>query len=218
MINKIKFSGMLALLSFATQFAYADSGLYAGIGAGYGTINTSTTNGFKYADGANNKNNGNMLGSIYLGYDFSRYVGIQLDYNYIANTQYTTGTDATTGVQGSFSASQQLIDLGITGHLPFELFANSLSGISLFGKAAIGYNTVNFNGGTVQTSPTYTQNLPGSAQSMVPIIGGGVEYGIGSVGIRLEYDYIGNTSVNVNSQNLMNVNNNIYLISALYHF
>ncbi|MDD3266470.1 MAG: outer membrane beta-barrel protein [Burkholderiales bacterium] len=215
---KIKLPLLLTLLYVAPQFASADSGLYAGIGAGYGTINTSTTNGFNYVDGASNKNNGNMLGSIYVGYDFSRYLGVQVDYNYIANTQYTTGTDAATGAQGSFSASQQLVDLGITGHLPFELLANSLSGISLFGKAAIGYNTVNFNGGTVRTSTGYQQNLPGTAQSMVPVIGGGVEYGISSVGIRLEYDYIGNTSVNVNNQNLMNVNNNIYLISALYHF
>ena len=161
-----------------------------------------------------------MAGSIYIGYDFSHYVGIQADYNYLVGSQFNAGGSATPGVSTSFNTTQQLIDLGITGHLPFSLFANALSGISLFGKLAFGYSTVSFNGGTLinNNGAGGTTKLPGSSSSLVPIIGGGAEYGIGPVGIRLEYDYVGNSTVNVGGQNMMNVNNNLVLLSALYHF
>lgn len=200
-------------LFFFTLFcspAFAESGFYAGLGAGIANISTATTNSYSYLDGSSNKSGSNMVGSIYAGYDFSRYVGIQFDYDYIANVQFSD-----TGY--SFNANQQILDLGITGHLPFGLFANSLSGLSLFGKLAVGYTSVSFSGGYVNNG-TSTQALPTFAQNLVPVIGGGVEYGIKSVGIRLEYDYIGTTTVSNSGQNLMSVNNSIGLLSVFYHF
>lgn len=208
---------LLACLIACSAAAYADNGLYAGIGAGYGNINTSTSNGFKFADGSSNQNNGNMLGSVYLGYDFNHFFGVQAGYSYIASTQYTTEVSSQSGAQGSFNASQQIIDWGVIGHLPFSIMATSLSGLSIFGKLSMGYSMVSFDGGSVTTGSS-TQNIPGSSQSIVPVLGAGIEYGIDSVGVRLEYNYVGNNTVNSNSQNLMNVNNNLYLISALYHF
>lgn len=209
-------SGLVSIISLA----HADSGFYVGIGTGYANLTSSTTNGFSYMDGATSKSGSNMLGSVYAGYDFNRYVGMQFDYDYLADVQYTTGTTVNPGVQGSFSANQQILSLGITGHLPFELFANSLAGLSVFGKLAVGVSILNFSGGVVGAGNglQYTQDLPANAQSMVPVVGFGAEYGMKSVGVRLEYDYIGNTSVSSDNQNLLNVNNSLGLVSVFYHF
>lgn len=203
-----------------STYALADDGLYVGVGAGYGSINATTINGNSFANDSSSQNGGNAAGGVYVGYDFSHYVGIQADYNYIANVQYSTGYNGITGSNSSFSASQQIIDLGVTGHLPFSLFANALSGISIFGKLALGYSTTSFSGGSLlsQNVAGGSVNLPGSSSTLVPVIGAGAEYGIGSVGIRLEYDYIGSTNVSINNLNSMNVNNNLVLLSALYHF
>lgn len=219
MIKKFIIVPTAILLTTAAN-VYADSGFYVGVGAGYGSINTSTTNGYSYLDGSSNQSGGSMLGSIYAGYDFSHYVGIQMDYDYIANIQFSSGTNQTTGTQNSFNVNQQMIDLAITGHLPFALFANSLSGISIFGKLGIGYTNVSFSGGAVASGQglQYVQNLPSFGQSVVPVLGIGAEYGIDSVGIRVEYDYIGTTTVNTSNSNIMNINNNIGLISVFYHF
>lgn len=221
-INVIQMLKKLILITMGTivSAAYADSGLYLGVGAGYANQGISTTNGYSYLDGSSSQSGGNMLGSVYLGYDFNHYLGIQSDYFYMADVQYTIGNNLNNGSQGSFTASQQLIDLGITGHLPFGIFANSLSGLSIFGKLALGYSFMNFSGGTVgiNGNSSSTQNIPGSSQGLVPVIGGGFEYGIDSAGIRLEYDYIGNTPISNNGQSLMNANNSIFLLSALYHF
>jgi hypothetical protein len=206
------------LCSTISACVYADSGLYLGIGTGYATINAKTTNGFSYIDGNSDKSDGNMLGNLFIGYDFSRYVGLQADYYYIASTQYSTGSDIP-GIQGSFTINQQTIALGITGHLPFELFANSLSGLSLFAKLGIGYNTINIDGGTVANpDQSYIQSLSGYSGGLSPMIGGGVEYGIDNVGLRAEYERIGDITFSRDNQNLLNINNNLYMVSAFYHF
>lgn len=210
----------ICIIITSATFAFADDGLYVGVGAGYGNINTSTINGNNFANGSNSQSGGNAVGAVYVGYDFSHYVGVQADFDYIANVQHSTGYNSVTGSNSSFSASQQIIDLGVTGHLPFSLFANALSGISVFGKLALGYSTTTFGGGTLlsQNTPSGSVNIPSSASTWVPVIAGGAEYGIGSVGIRLEYEYIGNTNVSINNLNSMNVNNSLVLLSALYHF
>lgn len=208
----------LAIFSLCSTLAVADSGFYVGVGAGYGTISNTTANGYQFLDNSTTTNGGNIAGMIYGGYDFSRYVGIQMDYIYIANIAYSTGT--ANNVQGSFNASQQVLDLGIIGHFPFGIFTNSLSGLSIFGKLAVGYATTSFNGGYVENGQALAndQELPTFAQGLVPVIGGGVEYGINSVGVRLEYNYIGTTTANNSGINLMNSSNNLVMLSVMYHF
>ena len=217
-MKKLVFACVITMLF--SEYAVADSGLYVGVGAGYGTTSSSTTGGMNYANGSSEQSGGNMAGGVYVGYDFSHYVGIQADYNYIANVQYSTGTIPSTGANGTFSVNQQVLDLGVTGHLPFSLFADALSGISIFGKLAFGYATTSFNGGELvsPSQPNGAAAIPSSSSNLVPVIAGGAEYGIGQVGIRLEYQYIGNSAINVNGQNIMNVNNSLVLLSALYHF
>ena len=217
-MKKFALVGLFSTL-FCT-YAQADGGLYVGIGAGYGTIASNTTGGLSYPNGSSSQGGGNMAGSVYLGYDFNHYVGIQADYDYIANVQLSTGSIPNSGVNGDFSVNQQVLDLGITGHLPFSLFADALSGISLFGGLAFGYSTTTFNGGQL-ASPVAaggSVSIPSSASNLVPVVAAGAEYGIGQVGIRLEYQYIGNSTINTNGQNVLNVNNNLVLLSALYHF
>lgn len=217
-MKKFVFGAMLSTV--LCTYAQADGGLYVGVGAGYGTIGSNTTGGTSYPNGSSSQGGGNMAGSVYVGYDFSHYVGIQADYDYIANVQYSTGSIPNSGVNGDFSVNQQVLDLGITGHLPFSLFADALSGISVFGRLAFGYSTTTFSGGQLASSSSTggSVNIPSSASNLVPVVAAGAEYGIGQVGIRLEYQYIGNSTININGQNVLNVNNNLVLLSALYHF
>ncbi len=214
---KLRLITIISLFSLIP--AFADSGLYAGIGAGYGTINTNTTNGFSFPSNSSSSGGGNIAGSVFVGYDFSHYVGVQFDYDYIGNVQYSSGSTIP-GITGSFNANQQLLALGIIGHLPFGLFANNLSGLSIFGKLSAGYTFTSFSGGSViaPQASNYQVNLPASSSSLVPVVGAGVEYGINSVGVRLEYDYVGNTPVTNNNQTLLNVNDSLVLLSVLYHF
>ena len=217
-MSKLKLSALLSVIRVA---AFADSGTYVGISAGYGTINSSATNGFSFSDGTGNKDGGTMAGGVFVGYDFNRYLGVQADYDYIANVNYTTGGSSVTGAQSSINANQQILDLGVIGHLPFGLFADSLSGLSIFGKLAMGYTTTSFDGGTMVSSGSAglnTVQVPSNASSFVPVVGIGAEYGWSTVGVRAEYDYIGNTAVTNNSQTLMNVNDGLALLSVFYHF
>lgn len=214
-MKKFVFGAMLSTV--LCTYAQADGGLYVGVGAGYGTIGSNTTGGTSYPNGSSSQGGGNMAGSVYVGYDFSHYVGIQADYDYIANVQYSTGS--TPSSNGDFSVNQQLLDLGVIGHLPFSLFADALNGISIFGRLAFGYSTTTFNGGQlVSQSSNSVISIPSTASSLVPVVAAGAEYGIGQVGIRLEYQYVGNSTINTNGQDILNVNNNLVLLSALYHF
>lgn len=217
-MQKIKLTALGASFMLVAS-VFAEGGFYTGLSAGYGTIDTNTTNGFSYPDGASGKGGGNMAGGVFLGYDFNSYLGIQADYDYIANVEYTMGS-TTPGVSGTFSGNQQIIDLGVTGHLPFSLFANSLSGLSIFGKLAIGYTFTSFNGGSVVASsdPSLQVSLPSSSSNAVPVLGAGAEYGWSNVGIRAEYDYIGTTSITNDNETLMNVNDSLVLLSVFYHF
>jgi hypothetical protein len=133
---------------------------------------------------------------------------------------FSGGASNNPTVQSSYSATQQVIALGVVGHVPFQLFANALAGLSVFGRLSVGYSTLNFTGGAIAPPSDYKnlQLFPGYAQSLVPLAGAGIEYGISSVGVRLEYNYIGNTTVNNNDINLINTSNNIGLLSVLYHF
>lgn len=216
----LRFFGFLLVLLSLAKVTFADAGVYLGVGAGYGNLSTSTVSGFSYMDGGTSKSGSNFLGSIFAGFDFNRYVGIQADYYYLSDIEFGGGSSAVPQYTASYSATQQVIDLGIIGHFPFELFTDSLAGLSIFGKAAVGYSTLNFNGGYIGNAPSYTniQAFPGFSQSPVPVLGLGVEYGYASVGVRLEYDYIGNTTVNNNSQNLINDSVNLGMLSVLYHF
>lgn len=211
---------ILASSIMFASYSFADSGLYVGVGVGYGDMSNSTVNGYNFLDGGSERSASSNLGSIYAGFDFNRYVGIQADYDYISSMNFSGGASNNPKVQSSYSATQQVLALGVIGHLPFQLFASSLAGLSIFGRLSVGYSTLNFTGGAIAPPSDYNnpQLFPGYAQSLVPLAGVGVEYGISSVGVRLEYNYIGSTTVNNNDINLINTSNNIGLLSVLYHF
>lgn len=216
MFKKITFISSIIFASCS----FADSGLYVGVGVGYGNMSNNTINGYNFLDGGSERSASSTLGSIYAGFDFNRYVGIQADYDYLSSMNFAGGASNNQDYPSSYSASQQVIALGVVGHLPFQLFANSLSGLSVFGRLSVGYSTLDFSGGAIAKPSDYgnPELFPGYAQSLVPLIGAGIEYGINAVGVRLEYNYIGNTTVNNNDINLINTSNNLALLSVLYHF
>ena len=146
--EEICFRAMLTTV--LCTYAQADGGLYVGVGAGYGTISSDTTGGASYANGSSSQGGGNMAGSVYLGYDFNHYVGIQADYDYIANVQYSTGSIPNSGVNGDFSVNQQIRPWNYRS-FTFSLFADAF-GISVFGRLAFGYSTTTFSGGQLASS------------------------------------------------------------------
>lgn len=189
-------------------YSYADGGFFAGVGVGYGTMSNTTQGGLTFNNGATGTaNSDNFASSLYFGYDFNHYVGLEGDYNVLYNS----------GVANSYSIAQQLLGVSIIGHLPFALFSDSLSKLSLLAKVGLDYNVVGFtnvsyNCNSCVTPPNY---YPGVS----PIYGGGVEYGLtDNFGLRAEYNYQTNMVVSTPRGSELIVGSNIYILSAIYHF
>jgi hypothetical protein len=208
------------LLIAGTTLVYADenSSLYVGLGLGYGLTSAKVTTPTSLSTIQKTQFGGNLVGGLYLGYDFNHYIGIQADYNYIANVNLNVNLNSATGFNSTINDSQQLVDLGVTGHLPLELLNDYwLSGYYLYGRLGLGYNIASFQGGNVAFSDN-NGSLPGNASTLIPVYAVGFEYGSGQVGFRLEYDYLGSISATSSTNNRIDVSNQFVMISTLYHF
>ncbi len=188
--------------------AFAEGGFYAGIGFGYANIANTAQNNFTFNNGSSGTQNGPAPAStLYGGYDFNRYIGIQADYN-VAYSAQIPGS--------SYSVYQQLIGASVLLHLPFGLFSNALSGFSIFVKGGLDYSVFDF--GNVSSTCSTCVNPPGTAYAVVPVYGLGAEYGFGNVGIRGEWNYNSNVMAPNFGSNQVQASSNMYLLSVLYHF
>ncbi len=214
-LNKLSYNfTLLVMLTGSALNTYA-SGLYLGVDSGYGTINTSTTNGYRFTNNTTSQSSGNILAGLIAGFDFNNYIGLELAYNYIASSQYAIGENSSS----NFNVNQQIYDLGITGHFPLGLLGKSLNNFSLFGKAGIGYSNTSFSGGyTINRPYSNIVAFPGSSSNFVPVFAAGLEYDIGQIGIQAGYKYAGSNTISNGSQNIATTSNNLYTISLLYHF
>jgi hypothetical protein len=195
---------ILAIINI--KWCYAEGGFYAGIGAGYSSINNVPQSGLTFSNGsAVSQNAGAFTGGIYGGYDFNRIVGVQLDYDVAFN-----------GQTSSYNATGQIVDAAVLLHLPFGFIAEALNGLSVFAKGGIGYTTWGF--GNVSANCATCLNPQNSASGIVPVYGFGIEYGLKNMGIRAEWDYSGNVSASNQGTNQVQLNANTYLLSILYHF
>ena len=187
--------------------AFAEGGFYTGIGAGYATTVGTVQNPFVFnSNGTTGTQSSSGIGSaIYFGYDFNRYVGIQSDYD----------VDFTTQVASSYSVNQQLLGASMVFHLPFSLFSNSLSGLSIFAKGGLDYDMVGFSG---QPNCNNCVNPSGSNAGFVPVYGLGVEYGFTNVGYRLEWDGTGPIMNSNKGVSQTSISSSTVLLSILYHF
>ena len=186
---------------------YADGGFYIGIGAGYATIANATQSGFVFNNSTSGtQSSGNIASTLYFGYDFNRYIGVELDYNVAFSGQ----------VANSYNVNQQLINGALLLHLPFGIFTPILTGLSLFAKGGLGYSIYGF--GSVNPSCTNCVNPPATAYAFVPMFGAGVEYGFTNIGIRGEWNYSGSVTAPNLGSNQVITSSNMFLLSVLYHF
>jgi hypothetical protein len=116
----------------------------------------------------------------------------------------------------TYTINQQLLDGVILLHLPFSIFADALSGFSLFAKGGLGYSVYTFNNQSANCATCV--NPPSNASAYTPVYGLGAEYGFSSVGIRAEWTYSGKVTAPNIGYNQVQLNSNMYLLSILYHF
>jgi hypothetical protein len=198
---------LLCIIAALAATLHADGGFYVGIGAGYAMLANSLQSSYTFNNlSGGTQSSNNFASTLYGGYDFNRYVGLEVDYNVAFSGQ----------VANAYNVNQQVINGVVVLHLPFGLFANALSGLSIFAKGGLGYSSLGFGG--VNPSCTNCVNPPSIAAGFIPAFGAGVEYGFTDIGIRGEWNYNGSvTAPNVGS-NQVAVSSNMFLLSVLYHF
>lgn len=188
--------------------ANAEGGFYMGIGTGYTSFNNTIQSGLTFDNGSTaSQTTGNIASTLYFGYDFNHWLGVQGEYNVGYNTS----------VAGSYNVNQQLLGVSLLGHLPFSIFSSSLSGLSIFAKVGYDYDVMSFT----NTGPSNCSgciSMPNSAFAYLPIYGAGIEYGFTNIGIRAEWNITSNITASNMGQSLVTLNSNMYLISILYHF
>ena len=198
---------LLYIIAILTSIANAEGGFYVGIGAGYATVANAPQSGYTFNNlSGGTQSSSNFASTLYGGYDFNRYVGLEIDYNVAFSGQ----------VASSYNVNQQVINGVVVLHLPFGIFANALSGLSIFAKGGVGYSFLGF--GAVNPSCTTCVNPPSIAAGFIPAFGAGVEYGFTNIGIRGEWNYNGSVTAPNLGSNQVAVSSNIFLLSVLYHF
>lgn len=197
----------LLCLCFLSGIVVAEGGFYMGIGAGYADVTNTAQSPFQFSNSSTSLSGGSFASTLYAGYDFYRWLGIQIDYNAAWGAGFNNGS----------SLNQQLIGASLLFHLPFGIMSTALNGLSAYAKVGYDYNAVNF-GGTNTGCSSCTNTLPSSSYGYTPLYGLGVEYGFKNIGYRLEWDYSGNLNAQNNGTNVVNTSSNSYLVSILYHF
>lgn len=195
----------LSLVLLAVGTAFAEGGFYTGIGAGYANVTSAAqgalTNG---AGTSQNASAGGVASNLYFGYDFNHFVGLQEEYDIAYSTNI-----------GNTSVNQQIFGTSLLLHLPFSVFSNSLSGLSVFAKGGMAYEIAGLG---ANSSCANCVNPASQNAAFTPIYGLGAEYGFTNVGYRLEWDGVAPIMNTNNGANQTNVSSNMFLLSIDYHF
>lgn len=199
-LNLIIISGI-----FSNAFAYG--GFYAGIGAGSASLTNTAQGNYIFVNGsAGTQISTNFASTLYFGYNFNRFIAIEANYNVAYKSQ----------IASSYNVGQQLLGGTVLAKLPFEVFSSRLRGISVFAKGGLDYDVINF------TNPVNCNkciNPPNSSFNYLPVYGAGLEYDFqNQIGIRGEWNEIGNITASNNNVSQVNVSSNMYLLSILYNF
>lgn len=194
------------LLFALSNFINADGGYYIGIGGGYSSLTGTVQSPYQFANTTSSSQSaGSFASTLYFGYDFNRWVGLQAEYNAAWAGQYSN----------SYSINQQLLGGSILLHFPFSVFSDSLNGLSVYAKGGYDYNAINFG---AQSSCSGCLSVPSAAYGSSPMYGLGAEYGFKNIGYRLEWDYAGALMATSGGNNLVSTTSNSYFVSILYHF
>jgi hypothetical protein len=193
----------LLLLGLTLNVYADDSGFYVGIGPGYSTVSAKTQGSYSFNAGtANPATQNSVATTVFLGYDFNHFLGLEANYAITWNAQYAN----------NFNLNQQLLGGDLLFHLPFNLVLDSLSGLDVFAKIGLYYNMYNLNNLSPSCQSCSTPNTLITGASA--LYGLGLEYGFENVGYRLEWNY----SPPIINNNALELNSNSYYLSILYHF
>lgn len=193
---------------FFISTTLAEGGFYTGIGFGYANLSNTTQNGYSFNNGSSGtQNTGSLASSIYFGYNFNPYIGLQGEYNTAYAGQITN----------SYNVQQKLLGGSLLLHLPFGLFSKTLTNFDIYAKVGGAYSSTYFR--NVNPICDNCVNPPGSANSFIPTYGLGINYGLPhGFATRLEWNAYGNTlASNLNNQQLSS-SSDMYLLSILYNF
>lgn len=192
----------LIILCFIVHNSFATGGWTTGAGIGIGFVNMNTLNTLTYNDGSYTKSSNSMGTTIFAGYNFNNYVGLEVNYNVIYNSQTT-----------NFYLTTQIIGLEIVGKLPLYIIHNNLKNITLFAKIGDAYTNFGFSNITSYCSNCI--NVSEMTYGFPLIYGAGIEYSFQNIGYRFEWMQL-NLGSNFNSQ--ITLQPNLLLLSILYNF
>lgn len=198
----------LLFLLIISNLAFADGGYYMGIGAGYSDLTGMVQAPYQFSSTSSGSQDATSFASqFYFGYDIYKWLGLQLDYNYVWGGNYNN----------SYNINQQLLGGSLLFHLPFGIISNSLNGLSAYTKLGYDYNSINF--GNVNSCGS-CGTLNKSTYGFTPLFGLGAEWMVNSnVGYRLEWDYAANIKAqNSENNNVFNTSSNSFFASIVYHF
>lgn len=192
----------LIILCFIFFNSFATGGWVTGAGLGLGFVNMNSLNNLSYNDGSYSQNGNSISTTIFAGYNFNSYIGLEINYNVIYNSQTP-----------NFYLTTQIVGLEIIGKLPFSIISSHLKGISIFAKIGDAYTNFGFSNITSYCSNCI--NVSEMTFGFPFIYGAGLEYDLQNVGYRFEWMQL-NLGSNFNSQ--ITLQPNLFLLSILYNF
>lgn len=210
----------ILFLGLASSAGAVSCKFYAGLGGGYGSVNTPNKNVFNVsADPAGNTSHsiGGVSGRAFAGFNFIEYFGIEAGYARYARSYYS-GSEPTLFLNSSLTYYDHSYDVVGKGYLP--LAHSGFVAYGLVGGARV-VQTVKFNNESIPLNgeiATPTQNGSNHIYKTLPIYGVGVMYEFGpNFSSNVELTQI-HGSGNMNTQPTAVPNLNLVTLNIAYHF
>jgi len=185
---------ILVLFSlFAGISAYAaDSGPYIGVGLGANVNNYKSPSDMGSVDMGRN-----IVGDIFFGYNFNKYIGTGVDVIMTNMAGFSGGPYSDDGVTTTSATinsnlSYTAIGWSVVGYIPAYV-----RNLKLYGKLGLSYNMQGINSSIIQNEGDYLEiNDNSYTRSLSLLYGAGVEYDIyNTVLMRVGYQNNGSSSL-----------------------
>ncbi len=180
--------------------AFAEGGFYMGGGGGYSSMIGISKDNLTFPNGDLSQSGNAFALTAYMGYNFNHFIGIEA--NYLGSFSSRTNF---------YNATQGLLGGSVLLHLPFEVFLPSLTGFNTFIRGGYDYNSIGIGS---QVNCANCINLPSLTYGYTPRFGVGAEYNHDSIGYRVEWSHSSDLLVG----NQLNIDNNVFLASIMYHY
>lgn len=197
----------LAILSLSALTGVANAavpGAYAGLGLGASSLDTPSTQQIfnskqiQLTGGSTSSSKGGLGETLFAGYNFNQYFGVEGGFLNFANSTYKANYKAVS-VNRSVKYSMDALDLVAKGYLPIPQ-----SGFNLYALGGLAY--VNSEMKASQSSPVHGLNDSRSRNNRAfrPMVGAGISYDFPQTNVTtaLEYSHIdgrGNTKTSTSA-------------------